>query len=87
MISFLIFIKIVFLFIIVFAIRRKVRKRPSEPGRPFTMPRSRERTSDFSVQRDVMQNDEIPAEDSVLYSLSSVACFHDKLLRWCCFVR
>ena len=54
---------------------------PSEPGGPFTMPRSREHTSDFSIQRDVMGNGEIPAEGSVLYSLSSVACFHDKLLR------
>ena len=54
MISFLIFIKIVLLFIIVFAIRRKVRKRPSEPGSPFTMPRSRERTLDFSIRRDVI---------------------------------
>ena len=54
MISFLIFIKIVLLFIIVFAIRRKVRKRRSEPGSPFTMPKSRERTLDFSIRRDVM---------------------------------
>jgi len=28
----------------------------SEPGRPFTMPRSREGTLDFSVQREAKQN-------------------------------